>query len=159
MDDISDIPFSRVIEALLDSENLFPPHYLYRLSDLEQDELEALKIAWHRVPTWRRQAVLEEVEDRCGEDYIHSFIDFAGFAAQDDDPKVRLLAVRVLWEYEAPDYNGVPNLYMEECGDRFEKVTDLIAEALKISAKTVSENKRISLARKFGFDIVGDYLD
>jgi HEAT repeat protein len=104
MDDTSDIPFSSVIDALLDGDNLFPPHYLYRLSDLEQDELDALKIAWHRIPTWRRQAVMEEIEDRCREDFIHSFIDFAGFAAQDEDPKVRLLAVRTLWEYEAPDY-------------------------------------------------------
>jgi HEAT repeat protein len=104
MEEFSEIPFSQLIDALLDGETLFPPGFLPRLSDLEPQELDALRDAWPRVPVRRRQALLEEIEILCAKDLLLSFTDFAAFAAQDPDPKVRLLAVRTLWEYEAPEF-------------------------------------------------------
>ena len=79
MEEYTEIPISQLIEALLDSDTLFPPRFLPRLSDLEPNELDALKEAWPRVPTWRRQALLEDIEALGGQDYLLSFTAFAGF--------------------------------------------------------------------------------
>jgi HEAT repeat protein len=99
----SDIPFQHLIDALVDGETRLHPRFLYRLSDLEDRDLETLKAAWPKVPAWRRQALLEDVELLSEQDYLLSFVSFACFAAQDEDPKVRQHAVRTLWEYDAPE--------------------------------------------------------
>lgn len=100
MDDRAELPFHQLIEALLDSDKPFHPRFLYRLSDLEGDDLEALKKVWPEVPAWRRRALLEDVEQLSASDLLLSFTAFACQAACDPDPIVRLLAVRTMWEYE-----------------------------------------------------------
>lgn len=96
----ADIPFEKLLEALLDPGTPFNPRYLHRLSDLEGSELTSLQAVWPQVPLWRRQALLEDIEDLSAEDMLLSFVSLGSFAVQDSDPKVRLLAVRTLWEYE-----------------------------------------------------------
>ena len=56
------IPIQEVIDALLDTETPFQPRYLYRLSDLESNDLAELKAIWGQIPTWRRKALLEDLE-------------------------------------------------------------------------------------------------
>jgi HEAT repeat protein len=102
MDQPAEIPFRKLIESLLDIETTFDPRYLYRLSDMDDDDLEILKDAWDQVPTWRRRALLEDIEELNSRDYLLSFSALATFALQDRDAIVRQLAVRTLWEYEEP---------------------------------------------------------
>jgi HEAT repeat protein len=100
------IPFQQLLEALLDSEKPIHPRYLYRLSDLDQSEVDALAAIWPQFPLWRRQALMEDVEELSESDTLLSFEALARLAIQDEDAKVRLAAVSTLWDYE--DRNLVP---------------------------------------------------
>jgi HEAT repeat protein len=95
-----EIPFQQMLDALLDAEVPLNPRFLYRLSDLEPSEVTLLADIWPKIPLWRRQALLEDVEELGSSDTLLSFQSFGAFAAHDDDPKVRLYAIRTLWEYE-----------------------------------------------------------
>ena len=97
------IPFQRVLDALLDSENTFPPRYLYQLSDLETEEVDGLAKIWDQVPTWRRQALMEDIEELGQDDLLLSFEALGRFALKDSDGNVRQLALRILEEYESSD--------------------------------------------------------
>lgn len=102
----NNIPFSQVIQALLDVDNPFPPRYLYQLSDLDKEEMSQLKAVWGQIPAWRRKALLEDAETLGEGDYLLSFEALARFAILDEDPAVRLPAVRTLLEYEEPKLIG-----------------------------------------------------
>lgn len=97
------IPFQQLLDSLLDANASLNPRFLYRLSDLEEDELSALASIWPKVPTWRRRALLEDAEELGISDYLPSFEAFAKFALRDEEASVRLPAVRILWEYESKD--------------------------------------------------------
>lgn len=98
----TEIPFDQLIEALLDADTPLNPRFLYRLSDLEGEELKELRLAWPRIPAWRRQAMLEDVEELNESDMLLSYESLATLALSDDEPKVRIAATRTLWEYEEP---------------------------------------------------------
>jgi len=83
------------------------PSLLYRLSDLDTGELALLKNAWPQLPLWRRQALMEDLEELGLADDLLSFETIGRHAISDADPKVRLAAVRLLWEFEAIDL--IPN--------------------------------------------------
>lgn len=100
---IPDIPFDDIIAALLDVNTPFNPRYLYRLSDLAREDLQKLRAAWPDVPDWRRQALMEDVEELGEANTILSFEELARFAIRDENPKVRMNAVRTLMEFEAKD--------------------------------------------------------
>jgi HEAT repeat protein len=102
----AEIPFQKLLDSLLDVETPLNPRYLYRLSDLESPELEQLQSAWPDIPAWRRQALLEDIEELNERDTLLSFESLGRFALQDDDARVRLLAVHILWESE--DNNLIP---------------------------------------------------
>ena len=108
------IPFQQLLEALLDTDRPFPPRNLYRLSDLEQSEVDALATVWSQVPVWRRQALMEDVNELSESDTLLSFEALGRFAVQDEDAGVRLSAVRTLWDYE--DRTLVP-LFLEVLGN------------------------------------------
>jgi HEAT repeat protein len=103
MSDPSEIPFNRLIEALLDAETPLHPRYLYRLSDLTTTELNLLKESWQNVPLWRRQALMEDLEELSAADMLLSFEAICRYATDDEDPKVRKLAFRILSEFELED--------------------------------------------------------
>ncbi|HWQ83667.1 MAG TPA: HEAT repeat domain-containing protein [Anaerolineales bacterium] len=98
----ADIPFQQVLDAYLDSETPFPPRFLNRLSDLSHADLEALNKVWQEAPSWRRQAIMEDIESLGEADTLLSFEALAQHALQDDEASVRVPAVRVLSEFENP---------------------------------------------------------
>lgn len=148
----SSISFQEVLEAMLNESKPFHPRYLYRLSDLEADELEQLEGAWSQVVVRRRQAILEDIETLGETNYTLSFEDFCRFTAQDSDPHVRELSVRVLWEYDnpkliplylnllshdsSPDVRAVAaaalgkHVYLGETEDLSQKILDEIVDRL-----------------------------
>lgn len=99
----AEIPFKEVLSALLDADTPLHPRYLFRLSDLESEDLNQLKAIWSQIPVWRRQALLEDIEELGESDYLLSFEAFSRFALKDEDEKVRMLAVRTLWDYDSID--------------------------------------------------------
>ena len=100
MPDYSQIPFQELLDALLNVDKRFHPRYLYRLSDLTDEDLNRLEATWSQVPLWRRQALMEDIEELGESDFVLSFEAVGRLAVKDADPKVRLLGVRTLWEFE-----------------------------------------------------------
>src|SRR5690554_40516 len=98
-----EITFREVIDALLNVDVPFHPRYLYRLSDLNNEEVKMLEEVWQQVPVWRRQALLQDVEAMGERDMVLSFEALARFSLRDSEPGVRLPAIRALWDFEEPD--------------------------------------------------------
>jgi hypothetical protein len=102
------ITFDQVIEALLDESTPFHPRNLYRFSDIEGTDLQELEQAWPNVSVRRRRAILEDIEELGETNYTLSFEAFCIYTLSDDDPRVRELSVRALWEYDSkfliPDF-------------------------------------------------------
>jgi HEAT repeat protein len=103
MSNTDKITIKQLQDALLDVEKPLHPRFIYRLSDISDEDLAALQRTWSSVPAWRRQAIMEDIEEIGYSDYVLSFEAFARFGLQDSEPRVRELAVRTLWEYELPD--------------------------------------------------------
>ena len=97
------IPFSKVIDALLDETTPFHPRYLRRLSDLEPADASSLAEAWPRVSLRRREAILEDMEEHHMADDLLWFEEVARLALKDKDPSVRSRAINILREYELVD--------------------------------------------------------
>jgi len=96
------ISLENLVNALLDVDRPLLPKYLYQLSDLSPGDVAVIEQRWSKIPSWRRQAIMEDIE-RLGEsDSLLSFEALSRFALKDDDPRVREVAVRSLWEYENP---------------------------------------------------------
>ena len=100
---MTEIPFENLLDSLLDKKTRLPPRYLYRLSDLDPTEIETLEKKWEDIPLWRRQALMEDLEELGGADTLLSFEAVARKAIDDNDPKVRSVAIRILNEYEPKD--------------------------------------------------------
>ncbi len=94
------VTFEQVIEALLDESQPFHPRNLYRFSDIEGTDLRQLEQAWPHVSVRRRRAILEDIEELGETNYTLSFEAFCIYTLSDDDPQVRELSVRALWEYD-----------------------------------------------------------
>jgi len=101
---LSEAPFQIIIiNALLDEETPLNPRFLFHLSDLEGEDLQSLKDAWPRIPVEQRRALLENLEDLAEDDYLLSFESICRLAIDDDDPQVRVLAIRPMFTYEPED--------------------------------------------------------
>ena len=94
------IPIQQLLTALLDDQTAFPPAYLRHLSDLEGRDLEAFRSVWPQISSRRRFTLLEDLEDLAEIDTLVSFHAIASLALEDSDPRVRAVAIRMLWEAE-----------------------------------------------------------
>lgn len=94
------VPFKQVIADLIDNSMPFSPTHLHRFSDLDPSDLAAVRLAWPQVAVERRLSLLEDLEDLAETDTLVSFDDLARFALEDGDPRVRAVAIRLLWESE-----------------------------------------------------------
>lgn len=99
----AEIPFPQLLDALLDADKPYPPRLLYRLSDLEPDEIAILDATWQKIPDWRRRALMEDIEELGEGDTLLSFEAMGRFALKDSDAYVRKLAIETLWDFEKAD--------------------------------------------------------
>ena len=71
-------------------------------------ELAPLKEVWAKVPSQRRQSLLEDLEELADADTLVSFEEIGRLALTDEAAKVRALAIRLLWDVQerklAPTY-------------------------------------------------------
>ncbi len=128
MQNPSEIPFLELLNALRDEETPFNPRFLYRLSDLNQDEIDQLADIWPSISEQRRQAILEDLEEVGEADFLLSYEAIARLALNDPNPFVRASAVRLLWDFEKIDL-AVKFMQMLE-SDQNEEVRAAVASAL-----------------------------
>ena len=97
------IPFTKLIEALLDESTPFSPCYLNRLSDLDPTDTSLFAETWPKVSLRRRQALLEDLEELHLADDLLCFEEVGRVALKDSDPGVCRRAIQILREYELVD--------------------------------------------------------
>lgn len=122
------VSLQQVLTALLNEQTVFPPAYLRHFSDLEGADLEAVRSVWPQVKPQRRAALLEDLEDLAEADTLVSFDNVARLALKDADPRVRTVAIRLLWEDEDPRL--VPEFIHALTGDEDVNVRAAAAAAL-----------------------------
>jgi len=87
-----------VINNLLDNSKTFSSQFLLFFSDISLDNLEKIKSIWSDVDKDRKCNLLKDLESLMESNTLASCDDFAYFALQDDDPRIRSQAIPLLWE-------------------------------------------------------------
>ena len=93
----------RVLEALLDEEQVLDPKHLYQLSDLKPDDLSRLEAVWTQISVRRRRALMEDLEHLTETDYLLSFEAVFRMAIHDPDDQVRFYAIRAIEAFDTDD--------------------------------------------------------
>src|SRR5512139_3387481 len=122
------VPFSRVVDALLDTSTAFPHRYLKNFSDLEPGDIKTLKAAWPQVSDSRKHQLMKDLEKLSADDTLVSMVDFARAMLEDPDEQVRLYAIRMLWESDDARMAGTLIRIMQ--GDSSEEVRGEAASVL-----------------------------
>lgn len=97
---LNQIDFQAVLTALADLDQPFPARYLTAFSDLSGVHLRETLSAWKALPPERKIGLLEDLEDLLENDTLLNFEELAKGILDDADPRVRTLAIRLLWESE-----------------------------------------------------------
>lgn len=100
------IPFQKVLDALLDKGKDISHRYLTEFSDIEPDSLRTLLEAWPRIELERKLLLLDRLNALANEDTLVSFDDLGRSLLTDNEPQVRIRAMRLLVECE--DFRLVP---------------------------------------------------
>lgn len=93
-----EISFQEVVEELLDSSQIFSPVHLHRFSDISPVDLATLKNNWAKVDPKRRENLMEDLEELSDADTLTCFDDLCYMVLEDENPRVRAAAIRLLWE-------------------------------------------------------------
>jgi HEAT repeat protein len=96
----SQIPFEEILTALKNEQQSFPARYLYRLSDLEAQELDQLSKVWPGLSAQRRLGLLEDLELLAEGNTVMEFDAVYRVALKDPDAGIRIVALRALWQSE-----------------------------------------------------------
>jgi HEAT repeat protein len=103
MQNEGNIPLEELVGALLDKNQPLPAKFLYRFSDITQSELDIISDMWANIAIERRQGLLEDLETLEESNTLISFNRICRLALNDEDARVRKIAIRALWNYEDPD--------------------------------------------------------
>ncbi len=98
-----DLPFDEVLDALLNNDEVLDPLYLYRLSDITQEDLAALLEIWLEIQVERRRALIEDLEDLTDSNNLLSFESIFRLALKDEDEQVRFFAIRAIEVFDTDD--------------------------------------------------------
>lgn len=94
------LPFQKVLDLLLEESWDIPRQYLTEFSDIEPDSLESLLETWPRIALDRKLLLLDRLNALANEDTLVSFDDLGRALLRDNDPQVRIRAIRLLVECE-----------------------------------------------------------
>lgn len=98
-----ELPFEEVLTALLDQEQVLDPVFLYRLSDINQGDLSALKKIWEKIHLERRRGLIEDLEQLTDTNTLLSFEPIFRLALKDGDDQVRFFAIRAIEVFDTDD--------------------------------------------------------
>ena len=98
-----DLPFDEVVSALLNREQVLDPLYLYRLSDINQDDLSAVSKIWGDIHLERRRGLMEDLEQLTDSNNLLSFEHIFRLALKDEDEQVRFFAIRAIEVFDTDD--------------------------------------------------------
>jgi HEAT repeat protein len=165
--------FNMLISALLNDQQVFPPRYLHHLSDLNEEDTQALAEAWPKVSLNRRKALLEDLVDLTHADDLLWFEAIGKLAIKDTDPAVRMTAIDILREYELreliPEYLDLMQndpsaqvrasaasalavfVYMGEVDELPREILNLIEDRLLITTQSNDE----TLVRRRALEALG----
>lgn len=99
---INSIPFQSVLDTLVETGKSIPMSFLTRFSDIQSSDLALLKEAWPAIKTKSRLNLVEDLIKFNEKNTIVCFDDAATFFLSDEDPRVRVAAIRLLRESEDP---------------------------------------------------------
>lgn len=158
------IPFIQILDALLDNSQPFPPQYLYRFSDLQPADQEALSAVWTEIDTQRRINLLEDLEDLLESDTVLLFDEISQLALKDPEAQVRTVAVRLQAENPKESRARVFMRMAEKDSDEFVRAAAVaslgqyvyLGELDKISPETLHlvEDKLFSIVNGRDTDLV-----
>jgi len=100
---LDETPFQEVLVALLDTDLVLDPGYLYRLSDISQENLGDLTEIWLDIHVERRRALIEDLEELIDDNNLLSFEGVFRLALKDDDPQVRFFTTRAIEIFDTDD--------------------------------------------------------
>jgi HEAT repeat protein len=103
-DDI--LPFQKVLDLLLDESKDISRRYLTEFSDIEPDSLRSLLETWPRIKSDRKLFLLDQLNALANVDTLVCFDDLGRALLTDEEPQVRIRALRLLVECE--DHRLVP---------------------------------------------------
>lgn len=95
-----EITIQQIAQALLDETRPVPPRYLYKLSDINIEDLPVLQEAWPKISVQRKRALMEDLNDFGDSDETLEFYDVGLLALEDPDAQVRFFGVQVLDDYQ-----------------------------------------------------------
>lgn len=85
------------IQVSTDDDVTLPASVIYRLANLEGEDLAIFKAAWHEIDSAKRQWTIHLLAEISENDYLLSFDDVAQIALADSDDRVRVEALELLW--------------------------------------------------------------
>lgn len=94
--------FDAIAVALLDLAQPFPSRMLRGFSDLSRKDLHTLEGLWSEIDPKRKLSLFEDLESIAETDTLVNFDEFAKLGLADEDPAIRVMAIRLLWECEEP---------------------------------------------------------
>ncbi len=149
-DNLTKIDFNDILTSLQDLDHPFPPSLLRGFSDLNAFQLRKLLPIWVTLPPLRKVSLLEDLEDTMEKDTLVNYDQLAIAVLSDPDPKVRILAIRLLWEYDNPRI--IPSITDMMLEDSDEAVRAAAANILGKyvylgEMETISDTHKISVVR------------
>jgi len=100
---LDELPFSEVLTALLDAEQVLDPLILYRLSDISPDDLAEVQKIWTEITLDRRRALIEDLEELTDSNPLLSFEPIFRLALIDEDEQVRFFGTRAIEIFDTDD--------------------------------------------------------
>ena len=99
----NETPFEEVLVALLDDDQILDPGYLYRMSDISQEDLKDLSRIWSDIRVERRRALIEDLEELSDDNNLLSFEGVFRLALHDEDSQVRFFTTRAIEIFDTDD--------------------------------------------------------
>jgi HEAT repeat protein len=160
-DNLEKIDIAECIEALADLSHPFPAKLLRGLSDLSPVQIKKILPVWVELPSHRKISLLEDLEETLEKDTLVNFDALANAVLSDIDPRVRLLAIRLLWESE--DTHLIPVIIEMMMEDQEEAVRAAAANFLGCfvylgELETIPDTHKISIVRNLLEVIAGEDL-
>ncbi len=136
-------PFSEVLTALLDADQVLDPLNLYRLSDITQDNLADLQKIWTEIHLERRRALIEDLDTLSESNTLLSFELVYRLALKDEDEQVRFFATQAIEIFDTDDLIPFFLSVMKE-----EKSTNLRAVTASVLGKYVYRGELEKISKK-----------